>query len=1057
MNNIKEVIDRYNINIFERYSDLKRAEKSKVTHYDLAKIFEYYTCIKLSHEYNQPFYEYDDIDPSFKENHKMSRNDSGVDASNLLDTIVQCKLRKESLTWGELGTFFGSQNIFDDEMNKTVIRWEHLIIARNSTSKLSPNLKFRQQLFIDKPFSLKEMIQYCESLKEEDLNYPQLIAPDFKLRDYQNECIQLITENNQNVTINLPTGTGKNSIIIYSMKENTKYLIVVPRIILMEQLYEEIIKHKPKLRNTIQLIGDGNNKFNINKNITICVFNSINVVEKYCDKFEKIYIDEAHHICKPEIYEIEEDEIKEVEDIKLINENIEGENEEAEKNEEDIDEIIEEELKDGTEDEIVNVNAHTKIIKSLTKYNNNVYLSATIDKIVGFIHYSKDIRYMIDNKYLCDYIIKVPIFNKTASNKNICEYLINGYRNIIIYSHSQQEGKQLNNLMNEILPNSCAYIDCKTPKRLRNEIIAKYKKGILPFIVNVRILVEGFDAPITKGICFLHMPSSKTSIIQIIGRALRLHVNKTFANIILPFSVNDDEKSIMAFLKIMACNDSQIKKSYNTKTIGGYISLDVINIITDETKNDDAIFRWERIYNDMTILQNNEQIWINMFRKLKQFIDDNSCLPPKNYGNNIYIKLLYCWLSNQRRNYRLITKCMKNDNIYNLFHNFINDDKYKKYFLSTKTKETIWINNLEQTKIYIDQYGKLPLNTCVLGEWISLQKEYYKKTKGIFTDKMYRDLWKNFINENGKLFMTNENEWMINLDKLKNYIIKFREIPKPNTILYNWMQKQKSTFKIRTKIMQHEKIYEIWKTFISDEQFYIYFADYIDKWKNTFAIVLKYIDDYNKIPSQANENPEIVKLHSWFELQKKNYKTKSSYMSNPIIYTMWSDILQHEKYKYYFLDTKSQWIHKFNQIINYIENNHKLPVNECNFDDGIHMDKWIDYQNRNYKTKTNTMADDDLYTIWDNFRSDIRYKYLFMTNEEIWMGHYKQLLSYINTKHKIPSIKSTNINIKKLGTWHRSQKFNYNRISGTMKISNVYDKWTDLINSTEYINAKNNK
>ena len=99
MNNIKEVIDRYNINIFERYSDLKRADKSKVTHYDLAKIFEYYTCIKLSHEYNQPFYEYDDIDPSFKENHKMSRNDSGVDASNLLDTIVQCKLRKESLTW----------------------------------------------------------------------------------------------------------------------------------------------------------------------------------------------------------------------------------------------------------------------------------------------------------------------------------------------------------------------------------------------------------------------------------------------------------------------------------------------------------------------------------------------------------------------------------------------------------------------------------------------------------------------------------------------------------------------------------------------------------------------------------------------------------------------------------------------------------------------------------------------------------------------------------------------------------------------------------------------
>ena len=100
MNNIKAVIDRYNINIFERYSDLKRADKFKVTHNDLAKIFEYYTCIKLSYEYNQAFYEYNDIDPTFKEENKLTNNDSGVDASNLLDTIVQCKLRKRIINMG---------------------------------------------------------------------------------------------------------------------------------------------------------------------------------------------------------------------------------------------------------------------------------------------------------------------------------------------------------------------------------------------------------------------------------------------------------------------------------------------------------------------------------------------------------------------------------------------------------------------------------------------------------------------------------------------------------------------------------------------------------------------------------------------------------------------------------------------------------------------------------------------------------------------------------------------------------------------------------------------
>lgn len=67
-------------------------------------------------------------------------------------------------------------------------------------------------------------------------------------------------------------------------------------------------------------------------------------------------------------------------------------------------------------------------------------------------------------------------------------------------------------------------------------LLKKYKEGKIPFLVNVRILVEGFDAPITKGICFMHLPSSNTTLIQIIGRALRLHPLKTIAHIILPFS-----------------------------------------------------------------------------------------------------------------------------------------------------------------------------------------------------------------------------------------------------------------------------------------------------------------------------------------------------------------------------------------------------------------------------------------------------------------------------------------------------------------------------------------
>lgn len=92
-----ETIQRYNIYIYNRYKDLLNSKKlNELDNNDLCKIFEYYSCIKLTEEYNTFFYEYDDIDPEFKEKNQMTKNDTGIDCSNLIDTIVQCKLRKNT-------------------------------------------------------------------------------------------------------------------------------------------------------------------------------------------------------------------------------------------------------------------------------------------------------------------------------------------------------------------------------------------------------------------------------------------------------------------------------------------------------------------------------------------------------------------------------------------------------------------------------------------------------------------------------------------------------------------------------------------------------------------------------------------------------------------------------------------------------------------------------------------------------------------------------------------------------------------------------------------------
>ena len=38
-----DITNNYNINIYERYKDLKKSNKPKLDNFDLCKIFEYYT------------------------------------------------------------------------------------------------------------------------------------------------------------------------------------------------------------------------------------------------------------------------------------------------------------------------------------------------------------------------------------------------------------------------------------------------------------------------------------------------------------------------------------------------------------------------------------------------------------------------------------------------------------------------------------------------------------------------------------------------------------------------------------------------------------------------------------------------------------------------------------------------------------------------------------------------------------------------------------------------------------------------------------------------------
>lgn len=93
---------------------------------------------------------------------------------------------------------------------------------------------------------------------------------------------------------------------------------------------------------------------------------------------------------------------------------------------------------------------------------------------------------------------------------------------------------------------------------------------------------------------------------------------------------------------------------------------------------------------------------------------------------------------------------MINKKIYNKWKDFINDDKYKIYFLTRKEE---WINNLDILKKYVEKYNKRPIysdkniNTKYIAKWLQHQLYNYINKIGIMKNNKICNEWKNFIND----------------------------------------------------------------------------------------------------------------------------------------------------------------------------------------------------------------------------------------------------------------------------------------------------------------------
>ena len=478
--------------------------------------------------------------------------------------------------------------------------------------------------------------------------------------------------------------------------------------------------------------------------------------------------------------------------------------------------------------------------------------------------------------------------------------------------------------------------------------------------------------------------------------------------------------------------------------------------------------------------------WKLKLDEVKTYILENE-KSPSTHDKDKTIKTLGKWISHQKENYDPdIKKCkgtMKNQEIYDLWKEFINDERFKKYVVIDLNEN--WKQSLQEVKTYILENEKKPSDKDKdetikkLGTWICNQKQNYdpdieKSKQGLKKNKEIYDLWKEFINaERFKKYIVidlNEN-WKQSLQEVKTYILENNKLPsardKDETIktLGNWISNQKANYDPDIEkckyVMKNQEIHDLWKKFIHDETFKKYIViDLNENWKQSLQEVKTYILINKKSPSTTDKDETTKTLGTWIGTQKKNYDPDISKckerMKNQEIHDLWKEFIHDERFKKY-IDLNENWKQSLQEVKTYILKNKKSPSKHDKDETIKKLGLWISHQKANYdpdiEKSKERMINQEIHDLWKKFINDERFKKYIDLNEN-WKQTLQQAKTYILINEKSPSKHDKDETIKTLGNWISNQKKNYDpdiaKCKNIMKNQEIYDLWSDFINDERF-------
>jgi DNA repair protein RadD len=100
-------------------------------------------------------------------------------------------------------------------------------------------------------------------------------------------------------------------------------------------------------------------------------------------------------------------------------------------------------------------------------------------------------------------------------------------RSVLIFASGVRHGEHVARVLRGRHGVECGFVEGNTPRKERDDLIGRFKRGELKYLANVNVLTTGFDAPNVDCVALLRPTLSPGLYYQMVGRGFRLHPGKT--------------------------------------------------------------------------------------------------------------------------------------------------------------------------------------------------------------------------------------------------------------------------------------------------------------------------------------------------------------------------------------------------------------------------------------------------------------------------------------------------------------------------------------------------